>query len=159
MTRVRRDDAGLTLAEMLIALLILGVGAVALVGAMGSLVRSSVTQKGFAANDSYAKTYLEAVKLKAAVTSWSCDLDLTPVLPSSEFQVDASWTWISGASGAAVQDCDVFAEARCPGESSPYPSECTPGAVRLTLKVTQVGAGNRPQVTTETETVLRRGNA
>lgn len=166
----RADDDGFTLAEMLIALLILGVGAVAMVGAMGSLVRSSVTYRGFSATDNYTKTYLEAVKQKASATAWSCNIDLTPVgLPVTDLPAPSVLlTWIDGPSGSPIPPsttpsrtaCEDFAYKKCPAEpSAPTVAECVPGAVRVQVSVGKPGTLNSPSVEAGTETVVRRGNA
>lgn len=170
MRRLRADDGGFTLAEMLIALLILGVGAVAMVGAMGSLVRSSVTYRGFSATDNYTKTYLEGVKQKASSTAWSCNIDLTPVgLPATDLPApEVVLTWIDGTAGSAIPPstkdsrsaCEDFAYNRCPAEpSAPTVAECIPGAVRVQVSVGREGTLNSPSVEAGTETVVRRGNA
>lgn len=153
------NQDGFTLAEVLVALLILAVGSVALVGAMGTLIRSSVNQRGFSSTDSFAKSYVEAVEQKVATSTWGCSIDLTPAVAATTLQVTVTRVWLDSSTGASISNCATYAASRCPAESSPYPPECVPGAIRLTLDVVDPGGPNQPKVQTTTETIFRRGNA
>lgn len=160
-----KRDEGFTLAEVLVALAILGIASVALVGAMGNLVVSSSIHRGFSGTDTLARAYVEDVQKLAQDTPWSCTTTFAPGTVTTGYSVSTSWSWIdltTGASlpGATLQSaCEGYAAVKCPAETSPYPSECTPGAMRLVLNVTRPGDAGHTSVRTDTTTMVRRANA
>lgn len=61
-TQARRNEAGFTLVELLIALVIMGVAVVALVGALSTLVLSSTTHRGHSVIEASVHSYTDAVE-------------------------------------------------------------------------------------------------
>ena len=151
------DEEGFTLAEVLVALAILGICAVALVGAMGNLVLSSSVHRGFSGVDTLTRAYIEEAERLGQNSTWSCSTDLTPSTDTSGYAVTATWQWIDPSSGAST-DCTTYAKARCPQESAPYPAECTPGVQKLTLAVELIGGSGHTSVRSDTTALIRRSN-
>jgi prepilin-type N-terminal cleavage/methylation domain-containing protein len=154
---VTPDDDGFTLAEVLVALAILAIASVALVGGMGNLIVSSSVHRGFSSTDTLARAYIEDVQRLAQNAAWNCNTTFTPSTNTAGFDVTPSWAWVDASTGA-VTNCSGYAAARCPAESAPYPPECTPGVMRLSLTVTLPGASGHTSVRTDTTAYVRRSN-
>lgn len=154
------EDEGFTLVEVLIALAILSIAAVALVGAMQNLVVSSSIHRGFSSTDALARAIVEDVEQQAQDASWTCTTSFASTVDTTGYQVAQTWNWIDATTGQPIPgSCSTFAAARCPAESSPFPAECTPGILRLQLTVTRAGDAAHSSVKTDTTATMRRANA
>ena len=172
------DDAGFTLIEILVALVILSVAVVTFVGVLTSLMLATEHHRGQGGTDTVARDWAEAVKKKAITTTaysacpqWTPDLDPGFTFPSG-YAANATPTveyWIpnsidnptTGSFKSARTDCydtsvshKGFYQQRC-GDRTDV--ECAPGVQRVTLSVKATNASSRGVVTT-TQIVLRRGN-
>jgi hypothetical protein len=65
----RRSDAGDTLAEVLVALLIISLAVVALIGGLGSSIGASSQHKGLSTVDTMLKSYAETIKFRTELQS------------------------------------------------------------------------------------------
>jgi prepilin-type N-terminal cleavage/methylation domain-containing protein len=173
------DDAGFTLIEILVAMVILSVAVVALITVMASLSLATEHHRGLGSTDTVVRDLGEGAKRKAIYLSqnssypkcpvWS-DLDpqtATPPMftfpagyalvstPTVEYWIPASTSDPrTGAFSADRNDCLNNYALICQGDTRP---ECDPGLVRLTLKVSTSIASSRGGQTT-TQVLVRRGN-
>jgi type II secretory pathway pseudopilin PulG len=173
----RRDESGVALLEILIAVVILSFGFTAIIGAINASIVASDVHRQLAATETVARDYAEAVKQKAinttAVNPHKCPTgaDLTPATPALPKKPDGSpsvtidlpltveW-WIPNGlqtgSWGTYADCTSYYLAVCgPTDTR---SECDPGLQRVTIGIRSLYTGTRNAVT-QTQVVLRRGNS
>lgn len=155
------DDSGLTLLELLVAVAILGIAAVAMTGAMGNLVLASETHRGLSATDAVMRDTAESMRNEAALATWSCDTtadDFLPPAPSG-FTLTSSFVWLDPITGSSVA-CATYATLRCPTfDLDALPPECTPGYMRVVVTLQkQDGDSRHVGAASTSDVVIRRGN-
>jgi Tfp pilus assembly protein PilV len=100
-----RDQRGTTLVEILITITIIGIGFVAVLGAIAVFHRSTGTQRGTATNDSAVRTYAEQLQAApysdcaSAYNGVSAPSGFTPTVVVSYWSGDAAGTYSSNCSG------------------------------------------------------------
>lgn len=153
MSHLVDDERGETLIELMLTILVMSIGMVTLVGAVGSSILASSTHRGLAIGDVVTRDYAEAIKQKAAE---NVDDTATPLSneyfpcpgetqldPGSAYAPPDGWDvditgvewWTSetitnGGWSSSNADCLVHYNA-C-GETS---EACDAGLQRVTFKV------------------------
>lgn len=125
MNRFRSDDseAGVSLVEILVAVVLLGSAVLALVGGLGSVVSSSDRHRRTATADTVARSYTEALKLTVSTRPATTWCSSTAYDVSANFTVPTGYTvsQVPGgcpAAGAAqiqtvvVQATDTLSDPR-----------------------------------------------
>lgn len=176
------DERGETLVELIITVMVISVGLVALVGAMGASIISSDAHRGMAVGEVLVRDYGEAIKVKAATnldtgttrgTNAYKACPQTELVPSS-FTVPMGWNaptitktewWIptTKAFTTVRQTCLNYFETQCGNSGSPsasdqYISACDAGLQRVTYNVTNTRT-DYANTSVAASVVVRRGEA
>lgn len=171
MTSRVRDERGETLMELMITILVIGVGMVAIVGMMGGSVVASDTHRQLASAEVIVRDFGEAIKEKAAgnagATYVACPTatDLTP----SGFTVPTNWNtptitkveyWVPDpanfprGSFTTTRATCTSAYTAC---DNPGLSACDVGYQRVTFNVNNTGKVTQDYLKTDvTSRVLTR---
>jgi prepilin-type N-terminal cleavage/methylation domain-containing protein len=173
-------EAGFTLIEILVALVILSVTVVTFISVMASLTLATEHHRGQGAVDTVVRDYAEAVKSKAitATTTVKCPLasDLAPTsftYDTTKFSaptIDQVEYWIPSAADPQTGTFETdrlkctnpspsnlgYYERLCGTDTRP---ECDPGLQRVTVSVTVLAsAQNLRGSKTTTQVLVRRVN-
>jgi Tfp pilus assembly protein PilE len=176
------DERGETLVELMITVLVISIGFVSIVGAMGASIISADAHSSMASGEVVLRDFTEAVRDHASTVNVACPTaeDLTPDYEptygwSAEITgiewwiVDEGEPFTDGAFGTDADedgdhdrdDCVVVAERRagtgidaCLDGEQP---ECDPGLRRLQLQVWNEREDYAKNITA-TQVVVRRGN-
>lgn len=169
--RQPRDEDGMTLIEILIALIIMSVAVVTLVGALGSLLISTQHHRGLGSTDTVVRDWGEAVKERAIhdFTFAQCP-QWTDLDPGAAFTMPVDFSqsgtpvveyWIPadqsdpkvGTFENRAACLDYYDDINC----TEVIAQCDPGFQRVTLTV-QADAANLKGAKASTQVLLRRGN-
>jgi prepilin-type N-terminal cleavage/methylation domain-containing protein len=167
-----RED-GVTLIELLVAIVILGTAVITLTGAMSSLLLATQHHRGQGATDTVLRAYGEAIKSKAKLTAnypqcpTAAQLtptftDYDPLVFNAPFISAPIEYWIpvfgdptKGTFSTNRNDCTgYYGNNNCTNDQL----ECDPGLQRVTIKVT-ARAANLRGGETSTQILVRRTNA
>lgn len=175
MTNPVHDERGETLIELMITILVLSIGMVTLVGAVGSSILASSTHRGIAQGDVIVRDFAEAVKEKAAE---NVDDPGTPATneyfpcpgealldPGADFEAPGGWNapeitgvewWTpdTGNEGWSSSNVDCLARYSSCGEIN---ESCDPGLERVTFTVSNQSTGTAATSLTAS-VVVRRPN-
>lgn len=152
MVHRRRDEAGETLVELLVALTILGTAGVAVMAGIMLSVKSSTLQRNLASGGTYVRSYAEAIQAKVDETNRlpTCADALTtfdglavPGISGSDYAQDVvavkSWNAALGRWDTCANGTGVYRPA-----------------LELELKVTVKAAGDGARQATESMFVVLR---
>lgn len=164
----------MTLIEILVAMMILGVAVVTLVGAMTSLSIATQHHRGLGATDTVVRDFGESIKKNAihAATYTSCPtaaelttpafaapIGYTTSVDKVEYWIPVHGSPLSGSFSEDPDDCEDAFELLCPSTPGIDPvAECDPGVQRVTLTATATNANERGGKNT-TQILVRRGNS
>lgn len=140
MRRLRDEESGFSLIELIIAVVVLGIGVVAIVAAMGTSIIGADVHRSLAGGETVARDYIDAVKAKALTLpdyvqcpaaadlkptfpsasnpAWQDDYDAAIVvveywLPNPDDPLTGSFTLPEDDPVAAQAECRNVASARC----------------------------------------------
>lgn len=176
MRDIRHNERGETLVELMITVLVLSIGMVTLVGAIGSSIIASASHRGMAQGDVIVRDFAEAVRVKAAA---NVDDPATPstneyvacpgvsVLdPAGDFEAPDGWNspvvtgveWWAPETvtneGWSSSNADCLAHYAACGEINEV---CDAGLQRVTFTVTNQATGASEMALTSS-VVVRRPN-
>jgi prepilin-type N-terminal cleavage/methylation domain-containing protein len=174
--RRAQDADGFSLIELLIAIVVLGVGVVAVVSAMSTTIIVVDVHRSLSAGETVTRNYVDAVKAKAlaATTYTKCPsiADVTPTFSAGGYSASVSGVeyWLPDVNnpltGSYVTQaaCVTAYQSRCAGLPSPLPAFCDTTVQRVSISVsTALGAkSGAADTSTKPQTsriVIRRGNA
>lgn len=173
MGRRWHDEGGLSLIELLVAVVVLGIGAVGVLAAMTSSITGADVHRSLAAGEVVTRDYAEAIKAHAMTlddSAYPCPTQavLTPAFDADAFvegytaEVIAVDYWVLDTSGVMLgsygdrTSCLAAHEARCGGLDAFV--GCDTSAQRLTVRVTASAKTGAAATTQESRVVVRRGN-
>jgi type II secretory pathway pseudopilin PulG len=176
LSRRMQADEGETLIEILITIIVMSIAGVAVVAAMTSAVLGADAHRSLATGEVALRDYTEAAvaqasTLNAAAKPCPAVADLTP--PAGTYSLTPGWSgliaaveyWIPGAGGAAgswgtQSACTTYVTNLCgTAPSAPAPAAaCSPGSVRLTVKVDNPNLTEVSTKTMQGSVVVRRSN-
>jgi prepilin-type N-terminal cleavage/methylation domain-containing protein len=165
------DESGFSLVELVIAMFVLGVGAVAVIGAMGTSQLTSDVHRSLAGGEVAIRDFSESV-VRTVRDSGPAD---TPCPTAAQIEAATAFTapgyttevteveyWVAdnqenpmqGAFRPSPADCQAMVTQRCAGVPDPKPLVCDSGTVRvgLSVKANKSGAAE----TTQTAQVVAR---
>lgn len=179
MSSLLRDDRGETLIELMITILIISIGMVTLVGAVGSAIIASDVHRGLAEGDVIVRDFGEAIKQRAAenqddpltldnpLTSTRENYEYTECPGETElapgaFFTPAGWLaptiddieWWTPAGGWSSSNAACLAHYDSCGEDN---EACDAGLQRITYSVARERTGAQASVLTAT-VVVRKPN-
>jgi prepilin-type N-terminal cleavage/methylation domain-containing protein len=165
-----REDAGFTLVEILVALVILSVCVIGLVGVLTSLMLSTQHHRGLGATDTVARDFGEAVKKQAIHTTafvkcpQASDVNATFPYDATKFTPSLTTVeyWIPTTVGDPLTGTFTTDRTKCVERyeffcGTSVRPECNPGLLRITLTVDALAANMKGGKTT-TQVLVRRGN-
>jgi type II secretory pathway pseudopilin PulG len=161
-----RPEGGETLIELLVTILVISIGLVAVVAAMGSSIIASDAHQSAASGEAVIRDYAEAVKAKASTMTTLCptrdemEPSFTPPAGWAVEIADPPEYWIKGAgfsdgTWGSHTDCTTqLAPPQCSAADLPT---CDPGLRRLTLLASN-DRSDYAQRTMSTRILVRRAN-
>lgn len=168
------DESGMTLIELLVAVLILGTGVVAIVAMIGTGIKISGVHRAFSDGESVERSFVasgEKIALFDTAPSTPCPAAgaLAPAAPASGWHLTGAISvryWLPlGATWGTQTECDVDYEALCAeyisdgGTLATCPQAQSVGGLQeVTVSVTKDGASSDINtVTQSTRFYTRRG--
>lgn len=109
-TAVRRPEAGATLVEVLVAVMVIGVGFVAILGGLGTSFALSALHREQARTEAEVRRYAETVRAASYLSSCSADAYATVAFsPETDFTVDPPVVveYVDEANGDPVTPCST----------------------------------------------------
>jgi prepilin-type N-terminal cleavage/methylation domain-containing protein len=168
--RRAQDADGFSLIELLIAIVVLGVGVVAVVSAMSTTIVVVDVHRSLSAGETITRNYVDAVKAKAlaATTYTKCPLiaDVTPTFSASGYVVTVTGVeyWLPDANnpltGSYVTQtaCVTAYQARCADLPTPLPAFCDTTVQRVSINVAPANKTGAADTDQTSRIVIRRGN-
>src|SRR3954471_16425054 len=138
MRRADPADEGFTLVEVLIAMIVLGIGVAALMTAFGMQAKTSLTNRNQAASESLLTASAEFVKGLAFTNNGIHCNAISGTVPTTKIAYDAAKFSVSYGPGTKVGS-----ESMCSIQQVPVTVTALNGAGGFTLKVTVV---KRPDI-------------
>jgi type IV pilus assembly protein PilV len=166
-----RDEEGLSLIELLIAVVVLGIGGVGVLAAMTTSIRSADVHRSLSEGEVVTRDFAEAVRSHAMrPTTPVCPstADVTPPFtppPGYTTAVTAIEYWLpstsdptsAGSFTANRSACTAAHAARCANLPAPIVT-CDASSWRISLRVTASGETGASRTTQDSRVVVRRGN-